>query len=474
MNDKNRDTQNIANQINKSNSFLEYTKKREAMGLNVINVAKKEEQIEYLQKRHSETKNKSLENNFSNLSSLEKQFNIKNVIVNSKNQKKYLTRTKENNSENILEDIYNDKYLDNNQRKLHRKELDKNINFDIDNSSNDNVITSIDDNHYIKKYYGDIKDIKNINGNVTQNNEDTEIYKITENKKETKNKIFTKKELSNIIKNIEEKIYIKHNEDTQLDIDKNADELNNITLLTNGIIVKGGYIATEEYRKHRDTQTTVLKRNMDNRRQVLRNSEMFDNEILEKQKRYNDEILKPYKKYGQIIKTNIQNKENKEENTMEDKEIFLTQEGYDNLEQELSRLKSSERDIIAERIKVAKAHGDLSENAEYDEAKRAQENNENQIARLEYMLEVAQIIDRDEIDLERVQVGNTVYITNIANKKEQKYTIVGTAEANILQGKISNESPIAKSLLDAKVGDIVQVEAPIGIIEYKVKKITLE
>ena len=90
------------------------------------------------------------------------------------------------------------------------------------------------------------------------------------------------------------------------------------------------------------------------------------------------------------------------------------------------------------------------------------------------MISQAKIIDESEINTDTVAVGNTVYITNISNNKEQKYTIVGTTESNILQGKISNESPIAKSLLGAKVGDIVQVEAPAGIIEYKIKKITLE
>ena len=90
------------------------------------------------------------------------------------------------------------------------------------------------------------------------------------------------------------------------------------------------------------------------------------------------------------------------------------------------------------------------------------------------MISQAKIIDESEINTDTVAVGNTVYITNISNNKEQKYTIVGTTESNILQGKISNESPIAKSLLGSKVGDIVQVEAPAGIIEYKIKKITLE
>ncbi|MBB1523055.1 MAG: transcription elongation factor GreA [Clostridiales bacterium] len=159
---------------------------------------------------------------------------------------------------------------------------------------------------------------------------------------------------------------------------------------------------------------------------------------------------------------------------MEQKEVFLTEAGLLKIEEELKRLKTTEREEIAARIKLAKSYGDLSENGEYDEAKSAQEANETRIAELEYMISQAKIIDESEINTDTVAVGNTVYITNISNNKEQKYTIVGTTESNILQGKISNESPIAKSLLGAKVGDIVQVEAPAGIIEYKIKKITLE
>lgn len=135
---------------------------------------------------------------------------------------------------------------------------------------------------------------------------------------------------------------------------------------------------------------------------------------------------------------------------MEEKEVYLTKEGYEKLEEELKILKTEERDNIEERIKVAKSFGDLSENSEYDEARSAQAANENKILEIEQMLKKAKIIDEKDIDTTIVQVGNTVYITNIANNKEQKYTIVGTAEANVLQGKISNESPIAKSLLRSK------------------------
>lgn len=143
----------------------------------------------------------------------------------------------------------------------------------------------------------------------------------------------------------------------------------------------------------------------------------------------------------------INNREN-----MEEKEVYLTKEGYEKLEEELKILKTEERDNIEERIKIAKSYGDLSENSEYDEARSAQAANENKIAEIEQMLKKAKIIDEKDIDTTTVQVGNTVYITNVENNKEQKYTIVGTAEASVLQGKISNESPIAKSLLRSKSG----------------------
>ena len=173
--------------------------------------------------------------------------------------------------------------------------------------------------------------------------------------------------------------------------------------------------------------------------------------------------------YNKYKKTNEINEVNK----MEEKEVYLTQEGYNKLNDELVHRRTVLRDEIAEKIKVAKSYGDLSENSEYDEAKTAQENNEREIASLEETLKEAKIIDETNMNTEIVQVGSTVYITNISSNKEQRYTIVGTAETNILEGKISNQSPIAKSLLGSKVGDIVQVEAPVGIVEYKIKKITI-
>jgi transcription elongation factor GreA len=157
---------------------------------------------------------------------------------------------------------------------------------------------------------------------------------------------------------------------------------------------------------------------------------------------------------------------------MGDKEILLTQEGYDNLEKELEELKTVKRYEISERIKVALGFGDLSENSEYDEAKNAQAANENKIAELEQKIRFARIIDESEIDTKTVQVGNIVRVLDTEFEEEEEYTIVGTTEVDLSMNKISNESPIAIALLGKKVGDIASVEAPAGIIKLKILKIT--
>ena len=152
----------------------------------------------------------------------------------------------------------------------------------------------------------------------------------------------------------------------------------------------------------------------------------------------------------------------------ENREILLTQEGYDNLEGELEYLKTEKRSEIAERIKVALGFGDLSENSEYDEAKSAQAANENKIAELENKLRYARIIDESEIDTKTVQVGNIVTIHDEEFDEDLVYTIVGSTEVDLAQNKISNESPMGAALLGAKKGQIVSVEAPAGVMKYKI------
>ena len=156
----------------------------------------------------------------------------------------------------------------------------------------------------------------------------------------------------------------------------------------------------------------------------------------------------------------------------ENKEVLLTQEGYDKIEKELEYLRTEKRAEVAERIKVALGFGDLSENSEYDEAKTAQAENEAKIADLENKIRYAKIIDESEIDTKTVQVGNVVKVFDMEFEEEETYTIVGSTEVDLSQNKISNESPIGMALLGAKKNQIVEVNAPAGIIKYKVLSIT--
>ncbi len=169
---------------------------------------------------------------------------------------------------------------------------------------------------------------------------------------------------------------------------------------------------------------------------------------------------------------------------MGEKEFLLTQEGFDNLEKELDailfnrnnkcieRLKTEVRYEIADRIKVALGFGDLSENSEYDEAKNAQAANETKIAELEEKVKYAKIIDESEIDTEVVQVGNIVKVHDMEFNEDIEYTIVGSTEVDIINNKISNESPIGKALLGKRKNNIVEVQAPAGIIKLKILAIT--
>ena len=155
----------------------------------------------------------------------------------------------------------------------------------------------------------------------------------------------------------------------------------------------------------------------------------------------------------------------------ENKEILLTQEGYDKLEKELEELKTIKRAEIAERIKTALGFGDLSENSEYDEAKTAQAANEDKIMELEAKLRFAKIIDESEIDTKTVQIGNTVEVLDMEFNEKVEYPIVGSTEVNVLENKISNESPIGKALLGGKKNQIVTVVAPGGETKFKILSI---
>ena len=153
---------------------------------------------------------------------------------------------------------------------------------------------------------------------------------------------------------------------------------------------------------------------------------------------------------------------------MEEKEVLLTQEGYDNLEKELEYLKTEKRSEISERIKVALGFGDLSENSEYDEAKNAQASNEIKIAELENKLRYAKIIDESEIDTKTVQVGNKVKVLDMEFDEEVEYTIVGSTEVDLSQNRISNESPIGAALLGAKKNQVVEAQTQGGVVKFKI------
>ncbi len=157
---------------------------------------------------------------------------------------------------------------------------------------------------------------------------------------------------------------------------------------------------------------------------------------------------------------------------MEDnKEILLTQEGYQKLEDEVEHLKSVRRREVAERIKIAISFGDISENAEYDEAKNEQAQVEERIIKLENMLRKAVIIDESKVDSNTVTIGSIVKVNDMEFEEEVEYTIVGSAEADPYEGKISNESPVGKALLGRTKGEIVDVQVPDGVVKFEILEI---
>ena len=153
------------------------------------------------------------------------------------------------------------------------------------------------------------------------------------------------------------------------------------------------------------------------------------------------------------------------------KQVMLTEEGLKRLEEELEVLKGEKRKEIAEKIKVARSYGDLSENSEYDDAKNEQAILEARIADIEASLKNAVLIDENDINNDKVHVGSTVVIKNIATDKEMQIRIVGSNESNPKEMKISDESPIGMGLLGKVVDDVAEIETPGGVVAYKVIEI---
>ena len=156
---------------------------------------------------------------------------------------------------------------------------------------------------------------------------------------------------------------------------------------------------------------------------------------------------------------------------METKKTILTYAGLKKLEEELEHLKVVKRKEVAGKIKEAREQGDLSENAEYDAAKDEQRDIEARIEELEKILKNAEVVVEDEVDLETINVGCTVSVYDKEFEEEMEFKIVGSTEANSLQGKISNESPVGRALIGCKIGDVVSIETQAGMIEYEVLKI---
>lgn len=153
------------------------------------------------------------------------------------------------------------------------------------------------------------------------------------------------------------------------------------------------------------------------------------------------------------------------------KKNLLTYQGLQKLETELQELKVVRRKEVAQKIKEAREQGDLSENAEYDAAKDEQRDIEARIEEIEKILKNAEVVVEEEVDLDTIGVGCQVRILDCEFDEELEYKIVGSTEANSLRGKISNESPVGRALLGARVGDTVEVETQAGVLTYKVLEI---
>lgn len=156
---------------------------------------------------------------------------------------------------------------------------------------------------------------------------------------------------------------------------------------------------------------------------------------------------------------------------MEAKKNILTYAGLKRLEDELEDLKVNQRKMIAGKIKEAREQGDLSENAEYDAAKDEQRDIEARIEELEKLLKNAEVVDESEAATDTINIGCKIRLLDIEYDEEMEYSIVGSTEANSLQNKLSNESPVGKALIGAKVGDEVEVEIPAGTAKFKVLSI---
>jgi transcription elongation factor GreA len=153
------------------------------------------------------------------------------------------------------------------------------------------------------------------------------------------------------------------------------------------------------------------------------------------------------------------------------REVILTPEGYEKLKQEIAYLQNDKRREVADRIRIAREFGDITENAEYDDAKNEQAMLEHRIAQLEDRLRAARVIEKSDVKKDVVSVGSKVKLRYIEAKKTFEYHIVGSDEANPAENKLSNESPVCKAILGHKKGEVVEVTAPRGALKFKILEI---
>jgi transcription elongation factor GreA len=153
------------------------------------------------------------------------------------------------------------------------------------------------------------------------------------------------------------------------------------------------------------------------------------------------------------------------------KEVILTREGYEKLKQEIEYLSTEKRREVAERIRVAREFGDIAENSEYDDAKNEQAMLEHRIATLEERLSAARVIEAGEVSADAVSIGSHVKLQDMDAKETIEYHIVGSAEANPAEHRLSNESPVGKAIMGRKKGEVVEVAAPRGSLKFKILSI---
>jgi transcription elongation factor GreA len=156
-----------------------------------------------------------------------------------------------------------------------------------------------------------------------------------------------------------------------------------------------------------------------------------------------------------------------------ERDVLLTQEGYEKLQEELQQLSTDKRREVADRIRIAREFGDISENSEFDDAKNEQMLLEKQIAKLEERLRSARIIDPTDADVGAVGVGLEVTVKDVDRKRDSTYRIVGSAEADPSAGRLSNESPVGRALMGKKKGEKIEVSVPAGVLKLKIVNIAV-